>query len=221
MKKLFLAAVVVVAAVFVGCVPASDYKGVAFSDEQYKGGSQHIPGKVYMAYYDAGGEGVAYHDATAKNHGSGELNPLDGSYLHGFRAGEGVDTSYTKSANETDNSAFNTVAPPMELLYVGWTEPGEWTNYSVVVDKAGTYTVELLYTSNRGGKVSLDVDGVSVLTDIDVASTFHPDEPVGWRQWHHWNVASLGRVELKKGAHVLTFRTTAVGQMNYAWLEFR
>ena len=33
-----------------------------------------IPGKVMGAFYDVGGEGVAYHNLDTKNHGSGELN---------------------------------------------------------------------------------------------------------------------------------------------------
>ena len=72
------------------------YKGLPYQDSRYSGGPQKIPGKVLCAYYDLGGEGVAYHDADAKNHGSGELNPADGSYLNEFRIHEGVDTSYTK-----------------------------------------------------------------------------------------------------------------------------
>jgi hypothetical protein len=32
-----------------------------------------------------------------QNHGSGELNPADGSYLNEFRIHEGVDTSYANS----------------------------------------------------------------------------------------------------------------------------
>ena len=37
----------------------STYKGTPFQDSRYKGGAQKIPGKVYCAYYDLGGEGVA------------------------------------------------------------------------------------------------------------------------------------------------------------------
>lgn len=39
-----------------------DYQGKPFEDAIYKGGPQVIPGKVECAYYDLGGEGVAYHD---------------------------------------------------------------------------------------------------------------------------------------------------------------
>src|SRR6201982_1888265 len=74
----------------------SQYKGLPYHDARYSGGAQKIPGRVLCAYYDLGGEGVAYHDSDSQNHGSGELNPADGPYLNEFRIHEGVDTSYTK-----------------------------------------------------------------------------------------------------------------------------
>ena len=43
--------------------------------------------------------------------------------------------------------------PPKDLLYVGWTEPGEWFNVTVDAARAGVYTGDLLYTSNRGGTI--------------------------------------------------------------------
>jgi hypothetical protein len=55
-------------------------------------GPQKMPGRVLCAYYDLGGQGVAYHDTDPHNHGSGELNPDDGTYLNEFRFHEGVDT---------------------------------------------------------------------------------------------------------------------------------
>jgi len=64
------------------------YKGVPYHDSRYDGSPQKIPGRVLCAYYDEGGEGVAYHDTDAKNHGSGELNPADGTYLNEFRIHE-------------------------------------------------------------------------------------------------------------------------------------
>jgi hypothetical protein len=57
----------------------SQYKGLPYHDSRSSSGAQTLPGKVLCAYYDLGGEGVAYHDADAKNHGSGELNPPDGA----------------------------------------------------------------------------------------------------------------------------------------------
>jgi len=118
----------------------SHYKGTPYADSRYHGGAQKIPGVVRCAYYDRGGEGVAYHDADAKNHGSGELNPANGTYLNEFRMGEGVDTSYTKFKldPQVDDNPFEQVQPPANMLYVGWTEPGEWFKITVKVARAGT-----------------------------------------------------------------------------------
>src|SRR5215469_8863613 len=123
----------------------SQYKGSPFHDSHYQRGAQSIPGRVQCAYYDLGGEGVAYHDTDAKNHGSGELNPADGSYLNEFRSHDGVDTSYTKfnrKPDPFDDSPFNKTIPPPDLLYVGWTEPGEWFNITVEAAHAGTYAAD-------------------------------------------------------------------------------
>ena len=206
---------------FFTCTPSSKYEGKPYEDAEYKSGAQVIPGKVYCAYYDLGGEGIAYHDSTEKNHGSGELNPVDGSYLHSLRINEGVDISYTKSKEDADNSEFNLCTPPMLLPYVGWTEPGEWTKYTVDVKESGKYYVDLLYTSNKGGKVSISVNDIDVTGPISIKSTYHEGDPLGWRQWHHWNIANkMAEITLKKGKNILTLHTVEEGQMNYAWLEF-
>ena len=114
-----------------------NYKGTPYQDSQHQSGAQSIPGRVQCAYYDRGGEGVAYHDTDAKNNGSGALNPADGTYLNEFRRNEGVDISYTKFHDQIDDSPFNLVKPPENQLYVGWTEPGEWFNITVQVAHSG------------------------------------------------------------------------------------
>jgi hypothetical protein len=201
-------------------IPAG-YGGKPFADEKYKGGPQKVPGTVMCAYYDTGGEGVAYHDTTAKNLGSGGLNPLDGDYLNEFRHDEGVDTSYTKYSIGADNSAYNIVTPPDKLLYVGWTEPGEWFNLTVDVAEAGVYTVDILYTSNRGGEISFDINGKAG-DPIKIATTNDPADPVAWRQWHHWNLAKRAvELRLPKGKNLLTLHIVSGGNMNLATLEFR
>jgi hypothetical protein len=128
-----------------------NYKGAPFSDSRYHGGAQQIPGKVLCAYFDLGAEGVAHHNTDAKNHGSGELNPADGTYLNEFRMNDGLSTSYTKFNRDPqmDDNPYDKVLPPVDLPYVGWTAPGEWFNLTVQVAEAGEYSADLLYTSNR------------------------------------------------------------------------
>jgi hypothetical protein len=203
----------------------SQYKGLPYHDSHYQGGPQKIPGQVLCAYYDLGGEGVAYHDSDPQNHGSGELNPADGTYLNEFRMHEGVDTSYTKfdrKPTQIDDNPFNKVVPPREMLYVGWTVPGEWFNITVDVAHAGTYAADFLYTSNHGATISIDVNGKDATGPLTIASTKDPAEPVAWRQWHHWNVASrLFKVPLSKGWNVLTVHILTEGAMNLAYFDFK
>ncbi|HUB52753.1 MAG TPA: hypothetical protein VL986_11415 [Terracidiphilus sp.] len=201
----------------------AQYKGTPYEDSQYSGGAQAIPGKVYCAYYDRGGEGVAYHDSDAKNNGSGALNPADGTYLNEFRMSEGVDTSYTKFGRDPkiDDTEWDRVTPPANLLYVGWTVAGEWFNVTVDVKKAGWYSADLLYTSNRGGAISLDVNGVPATGPLTIESTYDAKDPVAWRQWHHWNVARhIAKVRLLAGRNVVRVHIVNEGQMNLAYFEF-
>jgi hypothetical protein len=198
------------------------YKGTPYGDSRYHGGAQRIPGRVDCAYYDLGGEGVAYHDSTVKNEGSGGLNPADGSYLNEFRMKESVDTSYTKFHDAIDNNPYNSVQPEENMLYVGWTTPGEWFNVTVDVAHAGVYSADLLYTSNRGGTIALDVDGKDATGVLNIVSTFNPAEPIAWRQWHHWNVMKgLVRLKLPAGKSVITVHVLTEGNMNLAYFQFR
>ncbi len=200
------------------------YQGLPFHDARYTNGPQRIPGKVLCAYYDLGGEGVAYHDSDGKNNGSGALNPANGTYLNEFRMGEGVDTSYTKfgQAPQIDDNPYNKTVPPSNLLYVGWTQPGEWFNLTVDAASAGDYAADLLYTSNRGGTISIDVNGLPATGALTLASTYDSADPVAWRQWHHWNLApGIAKVHLAAGRNVLTVHILTEGQMNLATLDFK
>jgi hypothetical protein len=219
-----LGLVLAVGLCFGGCASADlkDYQGKPFQDSRYHGGPQKIPGRVQCAYYDFGGEGVAYHDTDATNNGSGVLNPANGTYLNEFRMREGVDTSYTKFHDEIDNNPFNLVPPPEGQLYVGWTVSGEWFNLTVTVEQAGVYTMDLLYTSNRGGTISLDRNGQPLVSSINLVSTSTDKDPLAWRQWHHWNVmTNVAEVGLPKGVSVLTVHIVTEGNMNLAWLDFK
>ena len=134
---------------------------------------------------------------------------------------EGVDISYTKFHDQIDNSPYNVILPPENQLYVGWTEPGEWFNITVQTDHAGIYAADLLYTSNRGGTISLDVNGKDATGPLTIPSTFNAADPIAWRQWHHWSIAAgLARVRLVAGKNVLTVHILTEGNMNLAYFDF-
>ena len=93
---------------------------------------------------------------------------------------------------------------------------------TVAVEHAGVYTMDLLYTSNRGGSVAFDLNGKKLTHPIAVPSTYNAADPIPWRQWHHWNlIQDFAKVQLPKGVSVLTLRVLSEGNMNLAYLEFK
>ncbi len=222
MKSSFtrLLTVVTITSVISGAQVFSQQK---YAGKPWNGSVQQIPGKVQCEFYDTGGEGIAYHDKDSVNNGSGKLNPADGTFLNEFRMKEGVDISYTKFRDPAiDNNPYNLVEPEKNSLYAGWTEPGEWINYTVNVNKTGTYAIDLMYTASGDGEIALEIDGKTLTSALKIPSTRSDKETVAWRQWHHWNrLNPLVTVKLQKGVHVLTLKTVTNGNMNYDFLEFK
>jgi hypothetical protein len=186
-----------------------------FEDLHHRGGPPRVPGIVYAALYDLGGEGVAYHDTTPLNEGSDGLNrdpdherAHGGHYIWHFRAKEAVDLSYVKDWADLNHP--NPVAPPLNAFYLGWSDDGEWTKYTVNVTEPGTYVVEAMYAF-QANTVSFDVDGKPASNcTIPAATESH----------HHWNLAPIGTITFPTaGLHVLTFHY--VKGNNWMYFEFR
>lgn len=192
-----------------------NYKGRPFSDSVYKWGAQIIPGKLECAYYDFGGEGVAYHDFESANLGNGGLNlythhqrPHATPYFWEFRKDEGVDISYTKDFADYSHTN-NNYTPAINQLYVGWCENNEWLNYTIDVKVAGTYTIDALY-ANSDTTITFDVNQKP-------ASTCKL--PLNTGSYHIWNKAEIGTITFSEtGLHLLTFHYNK--HNNFAYFEF-
>jgi hypothetical protein len=88
---------------------------------------------IYCAYYDFGGEGIAFHDDTHKD-GDG-----------GWRTSDYVDVSGDYSPRSV----------------VGWTGSGEWLTYSIYVEETGNYSMNtMIGGGGDGGTYSVFIDGV-------------------------------------------------------------
>jgi len=199
-----------------GCLSAlsPDYTGKPFHDSVYRAGAQTIPGKIECAYYDLGGEGVAYHDTDSINHGSGELNlkpehqrPHASPYIWRFRADEGVDISYTKDFADFNHT--NLVTPATNQLYIGWTDDGEWCNYTINVKKAGTYRVLALYGNAAN----------TIRFSINHKPASECKLPLATGSMHKWNKAEIGTITFTEaGLQLLTFYYNKGN--NFAYFEF-
>jgi hypothetical protein len=190
-----------------------DYKGRPFRDRYHRQGAQEVPGRVELAFYDLGGEGVAYHDTTptndgaALNHTSAHWRPGIPAYIAFFREKEGVDISYTK--DWADFNHPNKVDPKVNQLYIGWEEDGEWTNYTIRVNQPGKYRIISVY-SNHDNHSELWLNGKR-------AADLKLPEDTG--SFHHWTQATVGEVVFPKaGLNLLTLKYNKGA--NLAYLDF-
>lgn len=132
----------------------------------FGGSARAIPGTIEAEDFDNGGEGTAFHDNDASNNG--------GQY----RTSEGVDI---EACSEGGYS-------------VGWTNAGEWLEYSVNVSAAGNYDIAVRVAGAVGGTVRLEFDGVDKTGNLTVPNTG------GWQSWQ--TVTATG-VSLSAGSQIM------------------
>jgi uncharacterized protein involved in high-affinity Fe2+ transport len=120
-------------------VAGAHYAASAATDAPYGGTAAAVPGTVYAANYDTGGQGVAY-NVTSTN-GSANSYRSDGIDLEAT-----ADTS-----NNTGAGAYD----------IGWTTAGQWFNYTVNAATAGTYTLSFRVSSPYGITDALHIDNAS------------------------------------------------------------
>jgi beta-glucosidase len=125
LRRIGLAAAVLAAMAVAGGVHSA---ASAATGAPYGGTAAAVPGTVYAANYDTGGQGVAY-NVTAAN-GSADSYRADGIDLETT-----ADTTNNTGAGADD---------------IGWTTAGQWFNYTVNVATAGTYTVAFRVASPYG-----------------------------------------------------------------------
>lgn len=196
------------------------YKGLPYKDQLYAGNklnqarAQMIPGRVELAYFDLGGEGVAYHDNSAANEGAllnrkkGEIRPGISEYIALFRKDEGVDINYTKDI--VDFNHPNKVDPKVSQLFIGWQEDGEWTNYTVYVNQEGKYIIYTVYSSIENNPAELWVNN-----KFACRLTF----PEKTGNLHSWAQCETGAITFpRKGLYLLTLKYSSGS--NYGYLDF-
>lgn len=150
--------------------------------------SLRIPGTIEAEHFDNGGEGIAYHDADPGNNGSSSVRTSN------------VDIDWDGAQRH----------------YIGWTEAGEWLSYTVNVDDAGYYRLDVLVASQgAGGTFHIEMDGVDKTGPINVGDTG------GWRVWQ---IVRTPRIYLEPGSHIMRLAMDSIGASgsvaNIDWLRF-
>ncbi|HYW94665.1 MAG TPA: cellulase family glycosylhydrolase [Bacteroidales bacterium] len=89
----------------------------------YNGTPSAVPGVIEAEDFDTGGEGFTYHDTDERN--------IPGKY----RPDEGVDIFFIN----------------WESYQIGYTSPGEWSEYTLNVEQEGEYTIKTIVSAVLDG----------------------------------------------------------------------
>jgi arabinoxylan arabinofuranohydrolase len=126
-----------------------------------------VPGTIEVENFDTGGEGIAYHDNDALNSGGQG------------RTSEGVDTETCSEGG----------------LNIGWTNTGEWLEYTVNVASAGTYDIDVRTASIfSGGSFHIEFNGVDKTGPMTTTNS---------GAWQTWTTISKTGVTLSAGVQVM------------------
>ena len=165
-------------------IPLADFSG-AVEQAPFKA-QFSIPGIVQLEDYDEGGQSVSFYDKDFVN--EGEVYREDG-----------VDIVQVDSEDASKGYA------------VGYTNAGEWLEYSVNVVTASKYVFRAnVATGLEGGSFQLFLDGKAVSDTIPV--------PQG-EDWNTYATIDGETAELAKGEHVLRILFTG-SYVNIDWIQF-
>ncbi|MDR0414328.1 MAG: glycoside hydrolase family 3 C-terminal domain-containing protein [Prevotellaceae bacterium] len=154
-----------------------------FAQSPFKGTPWMLPAQtIYAVQFDEGGEGISCHDNTPVMEGGDK-----------YREGTGVETENTGSI-----SASN----------IGWTNPGEWWEYTVDIAEAGVYAM----SARLGGQGSLRI----FVDEVDVSGERRVQPTGGWEQKN----VTVGVFPLPAGRHVLRVML-ASGGINLSSYTFK
>ena len=141
-----------------------------------------FPGTIEMENFDKGGEGLSYHDADMVNEGGF------------YREDEGVDIVKTGDG-----------------FAIGYTQAGEWLEYTVNVKDAGVYLFRANVASGlEGSGFMLFLDGKAVTDTIAV--------PQG-EDWDTYGTVDGTIGQVTAGKHVLKVLLTGA-YANIDWIRF-
>ncbi len=138
--------------------------------------SSASPCEILAADFDFGGEGNAFHDND-----SGDNSGQGGNYRR-----QGGDTQ--SEAVDVEGFGQN----------VGWANPGEWLLFTVDVQTAGKYLLDVQTSVPGSGSFHLEVDGKNVTNTVEIPNTD------GWGNFV-WNPSPGIAMNLTAGKHKIKY----------------
>jgi len=145
-----------------------------------------ISQRIEAEYFDLGGPNIAYRDLSSENDGKG------------IRLDEGVDVYPT-----TDGTGY----------HIGNTSRREWVKYTIHVDKAGVYDLQVRLASQaKQVSFSLEFDDIKKFDDFE--------SPISTPDFQTIRMISDEGIELSEGTQVMKL-TFNQGIPSINWMRFR
>ena len=165
-------------------------------EEEIAGNPISIPGTIEVENYDLGGNQVSFYDKDTENKGNAyRKNAVDVVGLDCAEIAEGVFVKGTDCAHYA----------------LGYTEAGEWLEYTVNVEREDVYTLEArIAAGGDNSSFRLFIDDVAITDTIKVENT---------GDWDTYNTISAKTIKLSKGEHILKLLITG-SFVNIDWLKF-
>ena len=145
-----------------------------------------IPGKIEAENYDIGGSRVSFYDKSSANEG-------------GFYRKDAVDIVALDSNDTSKGYA------------IGFTNDGEWLEYTVNFTKSTEYTVEMqMATASEKAGVQLFIDNKAI-TDSIIATQ--------GEDWSTYQTSTAKTAKIDAGEHILKLQIVG-NYVNIDWLRF-
>lgn len=206
------------AAVIPSGIPAG-YTGKPFCCDTLMRHYQQIPGVIKAVFFDSGGEGVGFHDATPGNDNTVEA-------VKSMRTDNGVQIQADYSVEmQVFNSTWDWTVYLMPedtgSWHISWINPTEYQRMSCHVNVAGTYSICLhevpastpnttSITFNEDTTTTIYVNNLHVPTAAQIKSEV----------WHAWDTfPNVAQVTLDTGLYVIKYEYVQ-GGFNFDWLKF-
>jgi len=151
-----------------------------------------IPGRILMADYDIGNQGIAYNDRVYQTVHWNDYTAWNSGYQY---RNDGVDIELDQNGDPS----------------IGWTDDGEWLQYTIEAAQGGDYSLQIEVASQTSsGNMRVYLDGELINSAVETPVT---------GGWHHWLPIYLNDIPISAGSHALTVEIREAG-FNMRAMEF-
>jgi hypothetical protein len=198
------------------------YKGTPFAYDTLKGKPQQIPGVIKAVFFDDGGEGVAFHDGSPGNTGGSMRKDAAGQQV---AADLPVDMQAFTTHDFVAGDVGGVVDSGLGSWHLSWIDvagagtPGDWLNYTVHVNTAGTYDMDFHWAvAFENGLTTVTFSGLEPDSQLNAPISIRP--PGDHEIWHDWKWdRGISSVDLDTGLYVMTLEFIR-GSWNFDGIRF-